>query len=468
MLKKLNKLTYILSLLSMIIMIIMLKQLNILPNKYLIVLIISFSIIYLVLGLITFKVKNKIGTIILIVIEFLLGIFLIIFSSYISKTNDFINKIDEPKEEAMYYVVVLKESNLKNIKDLKNKTIGSYSLNDDNYSNALNKLKNKINIKEKEYSDLSMFADDLLSKESDAILISDFNKEMLDEEINDFNNKTKILYTIKIEIKNEVKENNVKINQETFNVLISGIDTRGAINKVSRSDVNIVVTINPQTNEILLTSIPRDYYVQLHNTKGSKDKLTHAGIYGINMSLKTIEDLLNTKIDYYLRVNFDTLINLVDTIDGIDVYSDSSFKAYNGDTFVEGINHLNGKKALAYSRERKQFKEGDRKRGEHQEQVITAIIEKVTSSKVLLTNYKAILENLSNSFQTSIPADTIKYFVKEQLNEMAPWTIKSISLDGVGSKNYTYSMPGRLLYVMLPDQNTVNEASTLINNMMNN
>ena len=349
-------------------MIIMLKQLNIIPNKYLIVLIISFSIIYLVLGLITFKVKNKIGTIILIVIEFLLGIFLIIFSSYISKTNDFINKIDEPKEEAMYYVVVLKESNLKNIKDLKNKTIGSYSLNDDNYSNALNKLKNKINIKEKEYSDLSMFADDLLSKESDAILISDFNKEMLDEEINDFNNKTKILYTIKIEIKNEVKKNNVKINQETFNVLISGIDTRGAINKVSRSDVNIVVTINPQTNEILLTSIPRDYYVQLHNTKGSKDKLTHAGIYGINMSLKTIEDLLNTKIDYYLRVNFDTLINLVDTIDGIDVYSDSSFKAYNGDTFVEGINHLNGKKALAYSRERKQFKEGDRKRGEHQEQ----------------------------------------------------------------------------------------------------
>lgn len=465
MFKRINIVTYLLSFISMITMIVLLNILNIVPTKYLVVLSTSCAIIYLVLGLITLRVTNKVGTIVMMLIEILLGIGFVILGSYVSKTNNFITNIESPKEEALYYVIVLNESRYEKLADLENKTIGTYSLNDDNYSVALKNVQKKLSFNEQKYDDVSLIANDLLAGKEEAVLISDFNKQMLDDEIEDFKTRTRVIHVEKIAIESKIEEKDIKVNQDTFSILISGIDTHGSINKVSRSDVNIVVTINPNTNEILLTSIPRDYYVQLHNTNGLKDKLTHAGVYGIDMSVNTVSDLLNTNIDYYLRVNFDTLIKVVDEIGGIDVYSDTTFTAYNKDKFVEGINHLNGRQALSYSRERKQFKEGDRKRGEHQEQVITAIIEKVSSSKVLLSNYTGILASLENSFQTSIPTKTIKEFVKNQLDEMPKWNVTSISLDGTGSKNYTYSMPGRLLYVMIPDQTTVDYASNAIKNM---
>ena len=177
------------------------------------------------------------------------------------------------------------------------------------------------------------------------------------------------------------------------------------------------MTVNPNTHEILLTHIPRDFYVQLHGTTGLKDKLTHAGIYGIDMSVKTIEDLLGIDINYYVRVNFTTLIKIVDTIGGIDVVSDRDFSEY-GYSYKKGINHLDGMHALMYSRIRHVLEGGDRARGKHQEQVITAIFQKITSSEVLLKDYNKILENLTDSLQTNISSNEIKAFIKKQLDTM--------------------------------------------------
>lgn len=465
MLKRCNIITYCLSLISMIILSILLFIVNVIPIKYLLLILLIFALLYLFLGVKTFKIKSTFNRVILIIFEVVLGLLFVWASNKIYITNDFLNKINDKTEDSLYYVIVLKDSKFNKLKDLN--TLGTYSINDNNYQKAFSNINKKVSIEEKEYNDMDKLEKDLLAKKVDAILISDFNKDVLEEEHSEFEKKTKVIHIEKI-TKELKKETKVLSKEEPFNILISGIDTWGSINKVSRSDVNIVISINPQTNEILLTSIPRDYYVQLHGTTDVKDKLTHAGIYGIDMSVKTIEDLLDTKIDYYIRVNFDTLISVVDKIGGIEVYSDTAFTAYNGDKFVEGINQLDGTHALSYSRERKQFAEGDRKRGEHQEQVITAIIQKVSSSSVLLKNYSAILNSLEDSFQTSVPTSTIKSFVKYQLDKMPKWEVASISLDGRGDKRYTYSIPGKLLYVMLPDQTSLDNARAAINGLLKN
>ena len=253
---------------------------------------------------------------------------------------------------------------------------------------------------------------------------------------------------------------NYTINKGVFNVYISGIDTSGTISNVSRSDANIIATVNTNTHEILLTSIPRDYYVTLHS-KGAKDKLTHSGIYGINETVTTVEDLLDIDINYYVRVNFTTVIKLVDTLGGIQVYSDYDFTA-QGYHFNKGYNTLNGAEALAFSRERYSFASGDNQRVKNQQAVIEAIIDKVISPE-LLTRYTSILNSLEGSFQTNIEQNEISNLVKDQLSNMSSWTVKSNALTGTGSYGPTYSMGSTKLYIMLPSDSSVAEAKQKIN-----
>jgi LCP family protein required for cell wall assembly len=226
----------------------------------------------------------------------------------------------------------------------------------------------------------------------------------------------------------------------------------------------MIVTVNPKTHDILLTSIPRDYYVQLHGTTGLKDKLTHAGIYGVDMSVSTLEDLFDIDINYYVRVNFTTLIQVVDTIDGIDVESDKSFTAYTDNSVYvkKGSNHFNGKQALAYSRERYAYQEGDRHRVQNQQDVITAIMNKMLSSKTLITKYNSILNTLDGSFQTNMKTSSLTSLIKKQIDTMPSWNITSQSVNGTDSSNVTYSYPGQKLYVMVPDMSTVESAKTKI------
>lgn len=466
--KYISRIFYFLLIISLFVLGYFVTVLNILPNKYYFPVIILIGLIVIFIGLFVFNAKKFFSNFILFII--LLG--LIGVSSYASyylfKTNNFINNIgDVKKEEVVYYVIVKKDSDFKDVKDLENKEIGTYSFNAKYYDKAYEKLSKKVSFTEKSYEDVNPCINDLLDNKVSALFMSASHKQLLDEEYSNFKDNTKVLYEVKILVNKDKTELPSEFLNKTFNVYISGIDTDGSINTVSRSDVNIVMTINPVTKEVLLTTIPRDYYVRLHDTTGYKDKLTHAGIYGVDMSRQTIEDLLDTKIDYYVRVNFTTLVKVIDTIGGIDVYSDQAFNEY-GFSYVEGINHLNGKQALMFSRIRHVFGEGDRKRGMHQQAVIEAIINKVSSSKTLLLNYTGILNSLSDSFETNVSSDMIKEFVKLQLNELPSWKIKSISLDGYGDYDYTYSMPGRTLYVMVPNEDTINNAKKYITGLEEN
>ncbi|HSW77444.1 MAG TPA: LCP family protein [Candidatus Chromulinivoraceae bacterium] len=245
-----------------------------------------------------------------------------------------------------------------------------------------------------------------------------------------------------------------------FSIYISGIDTYGGIDTVSRSDVNILAVVNPKLHKILLVNTPRDYYVQLHGTTGLRDKLTHSGLYGIDMSVKTMEDLYATPIDYYLRINFTSLVNIIDVLGGVDVDSAYNFKV-GSDNFVIGSNHLDGKKALEFTRDRYSFEEGDRTRGENQQRVIEAIISKMSGSSLLL-HYPDILGSLQNSFQTNMSSSDMARLIRYQLDSMAKWQVRSTSVNGSDSHNYTYSMPTTMLYVMEPDMTSVVAARTEI------
>ena len=239
-------------------------------------------------------------------------------------------------------------------------------------------------------------------------------------------------------------------------VLISGSDTRRErIDRRGRSDVNIIARVNRETHEILLVSTPRDYYVPLDLKDNPYDKLTHAGIYGMDVLQGTLENLYDIQIDYYVRINFTGFIGVIDALGGIDVYSDYDFTARNFE-YHQGINHLNGEQALAFARERHAFAAGDRQRGKHQMEVIRAVLNKAMSPSIL-SGYMDIMESVEGSMDTNVPYVLIAEVVREQLSENAAWNVETYSVDGTGTRAMTYSMPQQL-YVMIPDETTVQEA----------
>ena len=463
--KIINNIIRIILILIHLIFIVYLIKINIIPTLYLSVII----GIIIILDVISWFLLSR-GKICLIIGYILLLINLAVSSVgiyYTFTTDNFFSSLEEVKEQQLYCVVVKKNSKYNELKDLNNKSMAIFENQSKNYQKVLKEVEKNIKVKDKKYNSISIIVKELLDNKVDSILINSNNKELLDENITNFNENTKIIAKFSIDmIKQKEKEEKEYKENEPFNILISGIDTNGNINKVSRSDVNIIMSVNPRTHEILLTSIQRDMYVQLHGTNGIKDKLTHAGIYGIDMSRQTIEDFLNIDIPYYIRVNFDSVIKLVDTIGGIDIYNDVAFK---GGTryFEQGNIHLNGKQALEYARERKKMPNGDWTRGEHQKVIITAIINKVSSSKELLNNYVDILNNSKDIIQTNIPTDLIKEFVKDQLDSMSSWDISSTYVAGTSSDyRETYSMPGMNLYVTYPDENSVKNVSKQINDLL--
>ena len=250
----------------------------------------------------------------------------------------------------------------------------------------------------------------------------------------------------------------------SFVVYISGIDSRSGLIAKSRSDVNILAVVNPDTRQVLLVSTPRDYYVPLPISQGVPDKLTHAGIYGVDVSIGTLEMLYQTNIDYYFRVNFSGFEKIIDSLGGITVYSDYSFSS-GSYKFREGENQLSGAQALNFARERYAFAEGDRQRGRNQMAVIKGVINKAMSPAIL-TNYTALMDSVSGSFETSMPYDKIADLVRNQLEEGGIWNVVSISVDGTGATKRPYSM-GSNAYVMIPDQDTVDAAIEKINKVRN-
>ena len=467
--KIINKIGYVICTLFLIVLglfIGLLIYMDVIPPKYFYP-VVGVSIFIAILNAVILympRVKSKLK-IVFIVFAILLSVLFGFVAQKLLITNDFLEKITNTKYETEdYYVIVLNDKNYKKLSDLDNLKTGIYKNSAKTYKEARKELLGKIKTTNVDYEDVSILADDLLNERVNAMFISSVYKNTLDEEKATFKESTKVLYTISIKTKAEDISKAVKVTEQPFNIFVSGIDTTGRISNVSRSDVNMIVSVNPNTNKILLTSIPRDYYVQLHGTTGLKDKLTHAGIYGVNKSITTLEDLFKTDINYYVRVNFTTLTKLVDNIGGIDVYSDASFYCYtdSGVYVRKGNNHFNGRQALAFSRERYAYQEGDRHRVKNQQDVFTAIFKKISSSQTLISKYDSILGTLDQSFQTNMSQRDIKKLVKRQLDKMPSWTIENQSVNGTDSSAETYSYAGQKLYVMIPDMKTVETASARI------
>lgn len=248
---------------------------------------------------------------------------------------------------------------------------------------------------------------------------------------------------------------------ETFIMYLSGIDTYGGISARSRSDVNILAVVNTRTKKILLLSTPRDYYVDFEATGGVKDKLTHAGIYGVEQSMDALERLYDIDIDYYLRINFTGFVDIIDALGGIEVYSDYDFTVKNIKEYHKGYNQLDGLEALAFARERYSFADGDYQRARNQMEVIRAVVDKAVSSS-LLANYNSVMNAVAGSFETNMPSSQIASLVRMQLSDMAEWNITSYAPAGQSIYAETYSMPGHQLYVIVPDENDVAEAKEKI------
>lgn len=447
-----------------------LSWLNILPFKFLIIAAIVLVVISLPIIRGLLKRGNAVdennkkitaSSVIAVIMILILGF----GTFYMGGTLDFFGKISGDKQLHNFYVVVKNDSHYEKLKDIKDETVGLMVQTNEAYEEAQQKLQQKVDVTFDVAGNYDVLATNLIYGEYEAIFLNSAYYEMAMEEVEGFTaESTRILEEITVVSELEKNEKSVGVTTDSFNIYVSGIDTSGSIGNISRSDVNMIVTVNPTTKTILLTSIPRDYYVEL-GTIGAYDKLTHSGLYGIDETTATIENLFGIDINYFARVNFTTLVNLVDSLGGITVYSDYSFSK-GGYDFVAGENYLDGNGALIFARERYSFKEGDNQRVKNQQAVLSGIIRKVTGSTAILTGYNSILNSLEDNFQTSLTQKEITSLVKMQLGDMSGWDIRQQSVKGSGGMTPVYSMPNSNVYVMYPDQDSVVEATQNIYDVM--
>lgn len=391
-----------------------------------------------------------------------LGIVLVVLEVigcfYLNKTNSFFDKIHTKTEIEAYKVVVLSSLNT-SVNDLKE--IGVLKSSDDGYKKAVEEIEEKVE-KTLTFDDVSSLTSALLMEKIPAILIDNATDTVLRENDTGYASSTKSIYDYEITVKTNVKENNIDITKNTFSVYISGVDTYNKIATKTRSDVNIVLTVNPVTKKIVMSHIPRDYYVPLAGKNG-KDKLTHASLYGIDTAIATVENFTGVKIDYYVRLNFTSLIRIVDLLGGIDVNSKYAFETGIYDStmkktykFKKGLNHLNGDAALSFVRERHSFADGDITRGENQMIVLEALIKKAMSPKII-TNYTKFLDVLDDAMITNMTKKEITDFIKKEISKPSSYNIETINLNGTSALDYTFSYPMSKLYVMVPDEQLLND-----------
>lgn len=448
------------------IFIVILKKLDVVPDKYFMLLVAASYIVTIITDIflfissdnIVFKLFKGLAYIvtILMIVGYSCGIY------YLNKTTHFMNNLNTIKKEiTSYYIIVMKESKYDEISDLYGKNLTYY---EGTSQEVLSKIRLELNYST--VKNIDSLKDRLYTAKTDSILVSDLIKEDLEEKYTDFSERTRVLKTIDITKDVEDITKKVSIKNTSFNVLISGMDSYGTINKTTRNDVNMIATVNPNTNKVLLTSIPRDYYVQLHGKTGYKDKLTHAGIYGINTVVQTIEDLFGIDINYYVRVNFTTVESLVNTIGPIEIYSDKAM-SLDGCKYVVGTNTVNGKCALRFARERHSYVEGDNHRIKNQQEVIKGIFNKLSKSAMVVTDYTSILDSLDGKFATNMDMKDITAFIKYELEDITKYEILDTQVTGTGSMELTYSYPHQKLYVMFPSEQSVESAKEYINKISN-
>ncbi|MDD6441822.1 MAG: LCP family protein, partial [bacterium] len=391
-------------------------------------------------------------------------------SFYLEKVNEAAEKIFGSNTSTSAIVVAVKaDDKAEVISDAASYTFGiQYATYEEEMRTGLANIRNEIGneIEVQEYSDLIDEATALINGEIKAMIYNSSQTSIIQEQIPEFSQETKIIYThnIVLQIANETVDVSMS---EPFTVYLSGMDTYNEISSADRSDVNIIAVVNPKSHQILLVTTPRDFYVPIPGISGGqRDKLTHAGIYGIDASMRTLEELYETEIQFFGRVNFTSLINIVDALGGLEVISDEEFDTgWESGTEIhvnEGANYFDGKSALAFCRERHALADGDNARGRHQQAVITAMIKKMMSP-AMLRGATEIIQSVSDGVDTNFSMDQIQTLIKTQLRKNSEWNIYSVSAEGFGDKQYCYSSGNTPLYVTIPDENSVANIIDLIN-----
>jgi LCP family protein required for cell wall assembly len=450
-------------------------RLNVLPSKFLFPLTIGVVVLdaIFILLLIYFS-KNVVSKIVCIVLTLFICVASCMGGYYISKTQNVLSSITNVAKHAKNTVsVIVKESSsIKNKSQLNGVSVGSLRLNEQGSKKTLKELSNEgIVLNQTEYDSMTALLEAFYNGEVDSIIINESSRsQILDmEAYTNFDSNTRVVYQTSYKVKNNDSATSVSdITSKPFNVLISGSDTRGGFDENGRSDVIMIATVNPKTHTILLTSVPRDFYVTTACDagdgcmQGALDKITHTGIHGTNTTKRTVEQLLGIEINYTFKVGFDTVTELVDILGGVDVYVEPGYAVHTSYLNVnEGINHLNAEQALAYARERYSYTEGDRQRTKNQQQVLMGIVKEATKPSVI-TNYAAIMDTMANTFSTTMSNEEITDLIKYQLNNNPTWKMEQYMVDGTGDTLMCAEL-GDAASVMVPDQSTVKMAKDKIN-----
>ena len=486
--------------------------LDVLPFKYLAAgIVLLLAIDGLIVFLATSVSKHGTRRIGCLVIIFFMLITLLGGDYYIYSTNDTLNKISENRDTWEYYnVMVNAESSYEKAADIKGKAVFVTDMDSKQLKEAKERLITKADVEyykepnfvavgehliswdvdkadlddakdageKKETAAMTGSGSELADTEADSvadtdvnpmeaiILVSESQTKILQSNIKGFKKNTRTIYRIKVKKRANDNSKAVNVTEDSFNVLISGLDSWGTIDQGGLSDVNMVMTVNPTTRSILLTSIPRDSYIPLHSY-GARDKLTHSGLYGEEETKATIEDFLGIDINYTIRVNFSMLCDIIDAVDGIRVYNDIDFySSVKGWHYTEGWHDMDGHYALWFARERKSFEDGDMKRNENQQKVMEALLKKVTSSTVILTRYTSILNVVEDEMATDLTDKDLKKLAKMQLSDMKKWTIEKVNITGPTGGAPCYSMGGQQLSCVFPSEESVNEAKKKIHDVM--
>ena len=441
---------------------------NFLSFRFLNIIITIGLLVVLAISIFLQKAKKStlVTTIILVVFSLISLVGVFGFKQMIDITNR-MNQTAAFSEVEMS-IVVPKDSDIKDVNQLT--TVQAPTKVDknnvDTLMSALKKDK-KVDLNVDDVASYQEAYDNLKSGKSKAMVLSGSYASLLESVDSNYSSNLKTIYTYKIKKKNN---NSAKqVDSKVFNIYISGIDTYGSISTVSRSDVNIIMTVNMNTHKILLTTTPRDAYVKIPDGGADQyDKLTHAGIYGVETSEKTLENLYGIKIDYYARINFTSFLKLIDQLGGVTVHNDQAFTSLHGKfDFPVGDIQMNSEQALGFVRERYSLDGGDNDRGKNQEKVISAIVNKLASLKSV-SNFTSIVNNLQDSVQTNMSLDTINALANTQLDSGSKFTVTSQAVTGTGSTGQltSYAMPNSSLYMMKLDDSSVESASQAIKNLM--
>ena len=458
----------------------LLAMTKMIPTIYMLIIGIVLAVLAAIIWLLVWRTRYTGrfigGTIFAVILVAILGF----GGFYINKTRTAISDISSVTTEVTQIAVYVKSDDAADsVEATKGYNYGILSsLDRENTDGAVEHLKSEFgtDVQTTEYAGLTELADGLLNGEVNAMLMNSAYLSVYEDMdgYTDFGTKVKEVGTVDVETEIQAAAEEAPVEPITtanggkvYTIYLSGIDTRGEMTAKSRSDVNIIATVNTDTHEILLVSTPRDYYVPLSISNGAPDKLTHAGIYGIDVCMDTLGMLYDIDINYYFRINFGGFVKVIDALGGITVDSDYDFDSKNilGYHFNKGENYVNGEQALIFARERYAFQEGDRQRGKNQMAVIRGVVKKALSPEIL-TSYSSILSSLDGCFGTNITYEEIAQILQQQLSNGGDWTIVSYSVDGTGATEKPYSMSQKA-YVMVPDYNTVDKAKSLMEKVRN-